>query len=528
MHRSGAAILRPNPRATFIGGSTTGGLLEVVNSYPSDAFNVFGVAGIVTGGPYGIGLLGYGGNASSGNIGVTGLDIGPGGYGTVGYSTYNPGGNPTLTNETTGVYGISLFGSAVVGQTQANQTSTGPTLAGVAGVDNTNNEGYNDGVLGTTTSGAYGVEGDSSNGAFGGVYGSATTGSGVFGFSQYGIGVAASSFGTNAALYASTNAQGLADAIDAVGYGGFGISASSAAFPGVYGTSLSNDGVQGFTASLGSNGVSGISTQASDASCTPQCSGGDGVLGLTDASTDGSGNLEGGVEGSGYYSVLGVPATSGSYSFAGTDNTGALQTTIDAEGNINTNGEVVSFAGISSVARTSHGLYSKSFGTQAMSHVLEDEHTATIANGSGVVRIDPAFTESVGSADYQVFLTPDGDCNGLYVAAKSATSFVVRELRGGHASLAFDYRIVGHPYGQSAERMSVSSNRADLSKSEAVLGTGHSNARELALAKSTLAQRRMEASAIRDAAALHGSKRPAATKRRFALPSLDLSSLAGR
>jgi hypothetical protein len=42
-----------------------------------------------------------------------------------------------------------------------------------------------------------------------------------------------------------------------------------------------------------------------------------------------------------------------------------------------------------------------------------------------------------------VFLTPEGDCHGLYVRRKSANSFVVRELKGGKSSIVFAYRIVG-------------------------------------------------------------------------------------
>jgi hypothetical protein len=45
--------------------------------------------------------------------------------------------------------------------------------------------------------------------------------------------------------------------------------------------------------------------------------------------------------------------------------------------------------------------------------------------------------------DYSVFLTPEGDCHGLYVRSKKADSFVVRELKGGKSSIAFSYRIVG-------------------------------------------------------------------------------------
>ena len=45
--------------------------------------------------------------------------------------------------------------------------------------------------------------------------------------------------------------------------------------------------------------------------------------------------------------------------------------------------------------------------------------------------------------DYRVFLTPEGDCHGLYVRRKSANRFEVRELTGGKSSVAFSYRIVG-------------------------------------------------------------------------------------
>jgi hypothetical protein len=42
-----------------------------------------------------------------------------------------------------------------------------------------------------------------------------------------------------------------------------------------------------------------------------------------------------------------------------------------------------------------------------------------------------------------VFITPEGDCHGLYVRRKSANRFEVRELTGGKSSIAFSYRIVG-------------------------------------------------------------------------------------
>lgn len=48
---------------------------------------------------------------------------------------------------------------------------------------------------------------------------------------------------------------------------------------------------------------------------------------------------------------------------------------------------------------------------------------------------------------YRVFLTAGGDCKGLYVSQKSATSFDVRELDGGTSNIAFDYRIMAKRAG---------------------------------------------------------------------------------
>jgi hypothetical protein len=59
-----------------------------------------------------------------------------------------------------------------------------------------------------------------------------------------------------------------------------------------------------------------------------------------------------------------------------------------------------------------------------------------------VVKLDANFAKVIKRGDYKVFLTPEGDCRGLYVR-KSAASFEVRELAGGTSSVAFSYRIVG-------------------------------------------------------------------------------------
>jgi hypothetical protein len=50
-----------------------------------------------------------------------------------------------------------------------------------------------------------------------------------------------------------------------------------------------------------------------------------------------------------------------------------------------------------------------------------------------------------------VFITPQGFNNGLYVAQKSASGFIVRE-HNGVSHVAFDIHIVAQPLGSQGQR----------------------------------------------------------------------------
>jgi hypothetical protein len=76
-------------------------------------------------------------------------------------------------------------------------------------------------------------------------------------------------------------------------------------------------------------------------------------------------------------------------------------------------------------------------------HWFEDFGTAKLTRGRAVVRLDADFAKVIKRGNYRVFLTPEGDCRGLFVYRKSAASFEVRELMGGGSAAAFAYRIVG-------------------------------------------------------------------------------------
>jgi hypothetical protein len=79
---------------------------------------------------------------------------------------------------------------------------------------------------------------------------------------------------------------------------------------------------------------------------------------------------------------------------------------------------------------------------------FEDFGSASLVNGVAEVSFETIFAETVNlEVDYHVYVTPLGDCAGLYVAAKTPGSFEVRELGGGSASVDFDYRIVARRLG---------------------------------------------------------------------------------
>jgi hypothetical protein len=83
---------------------------------------------------------------------------------------------------------------------------------------------------------------------------------------------------------------------------------------------------------------------------------------------------------------------------------------------------------------------------------FEDFGTAKLKRGRALVDLDADFGKVVKRGDYRVFLTPEGDCHGLYVRRKTAAGFEVRELMGGESSTTFSYRIVGRRKDVRAQR----------------------------------------------------------------------------
>jgi hypothetical protein len=121
---------------------------------------------------------------------------------------------------------------------------------------------------------------------------------------------------------------------------------------------------------------------------------------------------------------------------------------IDVSGNLFCTGTLG--AAVHGSGKKKVGLYTM----QSSENWIEDFGSGALTGGVATVQLEPHFAKTVsGQADYHVFLTPEGDCDGLYIANKTASSFEVRELKRGTSSVAFDYRIVAHRKGFESSRL---------------------------------------------------------------------------
>jgi hypothetical protein len=107
---------------------------------------------------------------------------------------------------------------------------------------------------------------------------------------------------------------------------------------------------------------------------------------------------------------------------------------------------------------------------------FEDFGSGHLANGSAVIELESTFAQTVNTQNYHVFITPNGDCKGLYVSQKSAGGFEVRELGGGTSSIEFDYRIVAERRGFENVRMA---DKTQLFRQGAMLKGGKKRATPL-------------------------------------------------
>ncbi|WP_263350385.1 autotransporter outer membrane beta-barrel domain-containing protein [Acidicapsa acidisoli] len=388
-------------------------------------------------------------NATTGyGSGVSGTSASVNGAGVAGYAT-------ATSNNGSGVYGQNSSGSGagVVGVNSATTgyangvygqtvSTSGNGLSGFANAAS----GYTAGVYGysASTNGS-GVYGDSPNnvgvGGMGGTLGVwgdtvSTSGSGVAGYADATSGYTNGVFGQSA----STNGNGVSgNAIATTGnaYGVNGSTFTTGFGAGVAGAAWATTGTAfGVFGQTASNNAPGIFGYASSTSGTPV-----GVVGFVESPNAVAGQF---VAHSGSGLIL--------QGLSGSATTQVF--TVDANGNLDISGNLTVSGSKSARVKLQDGRDVALYAVESPENWFEDFGTAQLQAGAVQVSLDPGFLQTIDStANYHVFLTPKGDCHGLYVASTTSAGFVVRELGSGSSSVAFDYRIVAHRRGFETIRL---------------------------------------------------------------------------
>jgi hypothetical protein len=233
---------------------------------------------------------------------------------------------------------------------------------------------------------------------------------------------------------------------------GFGVWGSGAT--GVYGESRTSTGlgVQG----VNSDGGTGVLGQSQGGSGNTSVgvygqssfgSGGIGVLGLCSNDINSVGVYAQSATGKGVtgfsnaaagVGTVGVNSTSG-IGLYGVSN-GGFGGVIS--GNFWVSGSQTVLGAKSAAVRDAGGKLRRMYSMESPESWFEDFGSGQLSGGSATVQLEPGFAGVVHGDGYHVFLTPQGDSNGLYVSNLTPGSFAVHEQQGGKSTIGFSYRVV--------------------------------------------------------------------------------------
>jgi hypothetical protein len=404
--------------------------------------------------------------ASNGPAGATGTGFSFNSNGTINFA---PGQTFPATSST----GTAVDGSSTSGIGVEGNSNSGIGVEGYSSSDSgIGVEGYSASGIGTlavSTSGI-GTVGESTSNF--GVQGASISSSGVFGVTQGTTGHTAGLYGVAGKLSGYTG--GVISGVWGDSANHVGVTGTSVSFPGVEGESTSSFGLSGVSANyvgvsgLASLGVAGVlGTFASSSSVGEEiifkaagawgdaggtnCNPGNaflcqGVLGTTD---DGFGGTFYNNTASGEFLPALYASNSGTGDiFTAQSGTTTSACTIDQNANLYCDGKIAEFSA------TPDSRTLTTYSVQAAENWYEDAGSGQLQAGSTHIALDPNFGATVNTGvEYHVFLTPDGDCKGLYVSAKSNGGFDVRELGGGTSNISFEYRIMAKRRGYENVRL---------------------------------------------------------------------------
>lgn len=382
----------------------------------------------------------YGKGLAADGVGVLGLGSGGGGYYTVtggsgGAFTGNHGSLSVGVDITlgTGVLGAGNNGSYIILPSGSGGSFTGVNT-GAAGFGTDASAGI--GIIGAGNNQAAWVPSNGCGGAF-------TGNSGVFCRSSNATGTGIFSAGNNiASPLIFTGGSGGAFTGTEAGAVGWGTTAATGT--GIIGTgnniatplTYANGSGGAFTGTAagvvayGTTAASGIGVIGAGnnlAPTIPAANGCGGAFTGTICGVYGNATATGGTRYGGYFAT-----TNGQYAYVG----GRVN---------NTNKKIVGTGDVSSIVKNTNGELVTLTCPESPESLFQDYGIGQLENGVAHITIDPDLAININVSEehpLKVYITPEGDCNGVYVTNKSANGFDVIELQGGTSNIPFSWQIV--------------------------------------------------------------------------------------
>ncbi|MDP2687674.1 MAG: hypothetical protein Q8O62_10665 [Aequorivita sp.] len=328
-------------------------------------------------------------------------------YGVVGLGVYGTYGSGT----TYGSYGV-VNSATGMGVRAVNQNITGTGLLASGNNFLGNYLGSGSGLAGTGDTGVYGKSNNS-------------TGTGLIGVGNNSSIITISSFGSGVA--------GTGSKIGVFGYAGNG--GVDNGNRGNHGGEFTLDADNDPTTITGNNGNRATAILAGFDNVGPK----EGPTGPILNSYDSyyGGYFSGGSESSG------TP----SYAFVG------MRYKTNSNGDGFANGgpgtgrdyKIIGTGVVSTLIEDAAGTPRVLFAPEAPEVVFQDYGIGQLVNGEARIEIDPVFKRGIhvdSESPLKVYVTLEGDCNGVFVTNKSADGFTVRELQGGTSNASFSWQIV--------------------------------------------------------------------------------------
>lgn len=117
----------------------------------------------------------------------------------------------------------------------------------------------------------------------------------------------------------------------------------------------------------------------------------------------------------------------------------------DATTNLFTPYKIIGNGAVSTIVEDVAGKKVTMFCPESPEVLFQDYGTGQLVNGVATINIDPTFSKNIlvdATHPLKVFIQLEGDCNGVYVANKTANGFTVTELANGTSNTPFSWMIV--------------------------------------------------------------------------------------